>query len=118
MAERTERYVDTSALIAFLDRSDSHHPLFARLFAEPPPLLTSPLVIAEGHGWFLKRYDAQSPIFLPKKTGGCPWFRPINRWGAWAEACGAPPAWPPEGSYSGEARFHEARATALPRPRR
>jgi predicted nucleic acid-binding protein len=49
--------VDTSALIAFTDRSDSHHALFRRLFAEPPPLVTTPLVVAEGHGWFLKRYD-------------------------------------------------------------
>src|SRR5438132_12306334 len=57
MAKRTEAYVDTSALIAFADRSDSHHPLFRRLFAEPPDLVTTGLVIAEGHGWFLKRYD-------------------------------------------------------------
>jgi predicted nucleic acid-binding protein len=49
--------VDTSALIAFLDRSDSFHPLFRRLFAKPPALVTSTLVIAEGHGWFLRRYD-------------------------------------------------------------
>ena len=56
-ARRAEAYVDTSALIAFLDRSDSHHPLFRRLFSAPPPLLTTALVIAEGHGWFLKRYD-------------------------------------------------------------
>jgi predicted nucleic acid-binding protein len=58
MATRTEAYVDTSALIAFLDRSDSYHPLFRRLFASPPPLVTSALVIAEGHGWFLRRYDS------------------------------------------------------------
>ena len=57
MGGRTEAYVDTSALIAFLDRSDSYHELFARLFADPPPLITSPLVIAEGHAWFLRRYD-------------------------------------------------------------
>lgn len=55
--DTTPAYVDTSALIAFLDRSDSHHPLFRRLFAAPPSLVTSPLVIAEGHGWFLRRYD-------------------------------------------------------------
>jgi hypothetical protein len=30
MAQRTECYVDTSALIAFLDRSDSYHALFKR----------------------------------------------------------------------------------------
>jgi len=57
MARRPEAYVDTSALIAFADRSDSHHPLFRRLFADPPDLFTSTLVVAEGHGWFLKRYD-------------------------------------------------------------
>ncbi len=57
MATKTKAYVDTSAFIAFLDRSDTYHPLFRRLFAEPPPLITTPLVIAEGHGWFLKRYD-------------------------------------------------------------
>ena len=47
----------TSALIAFADRSDSHHALFRRLFGDPPSLFTTPLVVAEGHGWFLKRYD-------------------------------------------------------------
>ena len=57
MARRTEAYVDTSALIAFADRSDTYHPLFRRLFADPPSLITTTLVIAEGHGWFLKRYD-------------------------------------------------------------
>ncbi|MES2176699.1 MAG: PIN domain-containing protein [Gemmatimonadota bacterium] len=57
MARRTEAYVDTSALIAFCDRSDTHHPLFRRLFGDPPGLVTTTLVIAEGHGWFLKRYD-------------------------------------------------------------
>jgi predicted nucleic acid-binding protein len=54
--------VDTSALIAFLDRSDSHHSLFRRLFASPPPLVSSALVVAEGHGWFLRRYDARRAI--------------------------------------------------------
>jgi predicted nucleic acid-binding protein len=57
MARRTDAYVDTGAFIAFLDRSDTYHPLFASLFAKPPRLLTTPLVIAEGHGWFLKRFD-------------------------------------------------------------
>jgi predicted nucleic acid-binding protein len=61
MARKIERecYVDTSALIAFLDRSDSYHRLFHRLFSTPPPLAASSLVIAEGHGWFLRRYDAR-----------------------------------------------------------
>ncbi len=57
MARKTEAYVDTSALIAFADRSDTHHSLFRRLFADPPKLITTVLVVAEGHGWFLKRYD-------------------------------------------------------------
>jgi predicted nucleic acid-binding protein len=57
MARKAEAYVDTSALIAFADRSDSYHALFRRLFADPPALVTSALVVAEGHSWFLKRYD-------------------------------------------------------------
>ena len=57
MAARTSAYVDTSALIAFADRSDTYHPLFRRLFSAPPKLVTTPLVIAEGHAWFLRRYD-------------------------------------------------------------
>jgi predicted nucleic acid-binding protein len=57
MATRADAYVDTSALIAFADRSDSHHALFRRLFGDPPRLVTTTLVIAEGHGWFLRRYD-------------------------------------------------------------
>lgn len=57
MVRRTEAYIDTSGFIAFLDRSDTYHPLFRRLFADPPQLVTTTLVVAEGHGWFLKRYD-------------------------------------------------------------
>ena len=57
MATRTDAYVDTSALIAFVDRSDTFNPLFRRLFSAPPAALTTSLVIAEGHAWFLKRYD-------------------------------------------------------------
>lgn len=57
MAAKTDAYVDTSAFIAFVDRSDTYHSLFHRLFSEPPVLVTTPLVIAEGHAWFLRRYD-------------------------------------------------------------
>lgn len=57
MAKKTDAYVDTSALISFIDRSDTYHPLFRRLFSNPPPLVTTSLVIAEGHAWFLRRYD-------------------------------------------------------------
>jgi predicted nucleic acid-binding protein len=62
MARKTECYVDTSGFIAFLDKSDSYHALYRRLFAEPPPLVTSALVIAEGHGWFLRRYDRKRAV--------------------------------------------------------
>lgn len=34
-----------------------NHSTFKRLFSVPPPLVTSALVVAEGHGWFLRRYD-------------------------------------------------------------
>jgi predicted nucleic acid-binding protein len=57
MATRPEAYVDASALIAFADRSDTYHALFRRLFSAPPAIVTTTLVVAEGHGWFLKRYD-------------------------------------------------------------
>jgi len=57
MAKKTESYADTSAFIAFADKSDTHHALFKRLFSEPPALVTTTMVVAEGHGWFLKRYD-------------------------------------------------------------
>ena len=62
MGAKIDCYVDTSAFIAFLDRSDSFHALFLRLFAAPPSLCTSALVIAEGHGWFLRRYDQTRAI--------------------------------------------------------
>jgi predicted nucleic acid-binding protein len=59
MAPRIDAYVDTAAFISVLDRSDSYHPVFRRLFTSPPSLITSALVISEGHGWFLRRYDSQ-----------------------------------------------------------
>jgi predicted nucleic acid-binding protein len=62
MARKTECYADTSAWIAFLDRSDSYHGLFRKLFSDPPSLVTSALVVAEGHGWFLRRYDQQRAV--------------------------------------------------------
>lgn len=57
MGTKIDGYVDTSALIAFVDRSDTYHPLFRRLFSNPPALITTTLVVAEGHAWFLRRYD-------------------------------------------------------------
>ena len=62
MARKTDCYIDTAAFIAFLDKSDSYHPLFRRLFSDPPPLTTSTLVVAEGHGWFLRRYDQRRAL--------------------------------------------------------
>lgn len=74
MARRIESYVDTSALIAFLDRSDSFHSLFKRLFSDPPPLAASALVIAEGHGWFLRRYDQTRAVQFLNFIGALPAF--------------------------------------------
>jgi predicted nucleic acid-binding protein len=36
--------------------------LFRRLFASPPKLVTSPLVVAEGHAWFLRRFDSNRAL--------------------------------------------------------
>jgi predicted nucleic acid-binding protein len=81
MAQRTECYVDTSALIAFLDRSDSYHPIFRKLFSKPPALVTSALVVAEGHGWFLRRYDSQRAVQFLAFLDALPALR-ILRFGA------------------------------------
>ncbi len=62
MATNPKAYVDTSALIALVDRSDSYHSLFRQLFSRPPALVTTPLVIAEGHAWFLRRFDRQRAL--------------------------------------------------------
>lgn len=62
MGSRAEAYVDTSALIAFTDQSDTHHPLFRRLLADPPALVTTSLVVAEGHAWFLRRFDSPKAL--------------------------------------------------------
>ena len=64
IATRTEAYIDTPALVAFTDRSDSYHALFRRLFSQPPPLLTTTLVVAEGHEWFPRRYDRARALQL------------------------------------------------------
>ncbi|MDZ7801153.1 MAG: PIN domain-containing protein [Trueperaceae bacterium] len=63
MAARIDAYVDTSAFIAFMDISDSHHALFRRLFAAPPNVVvTSSLVVVEGHAWFLQRFDRERAL--------------------------------------------------------
>lgn len=49
--------MDTSAFISFADRSDDWHAVFRKLFAQPPSLVTTTLVVAEGHTWFLRRFD-------------------------------------------------------------
>jgi len=46
--------------------------LYRRLFAEPPPLVTSALVIAEGHGWFLRRYDQNRAVQFLAFVGTLP----------------------------------------------
>jgi hypothetical protein len=46
--------------------------LFKRLFASPPPLITSALAIAEGHGWFLRRYDRYRAVEFLAFTAALP----------------------------------------------
>jgi hypothetical protein len=62
------------ALIAFADRSDTCHPLFRRLSADPAHPLTSSLVIAEGHAWFLRRYDATRGLEFMAMIGEMPFL--------------------------------------------
>jgi predicted nucleic acid-binding protein len=58
MDARIDAYVDTSAFIAFVDASDTYHSTFRRLFAAPPrDVVTTSLVVTEGHAWFLRRFD-------------------------------------------------------------
>jgi predicted nucleic acid-binding protein len=65
MAEKTDRlpghieaYVDSGAFIAFFDKSDTWHALFAGLFARTKGLITTSLIVAETHGWFVRRFDS------------------------------------------------------------
>jgi len=53
-----EAHVDSGAFIAFFDKSDTWHARFASLFARTKALATTSLVIAETHGWFLRRFDS------------------------------------------------------------
>lgn len=49
-------FLDTGLFIAFLDRSDRHHPDAVELLANPPRRWYSSLaVISETYGWFLHR---------------------------------------------------------------
>jgi predicted nucleic acid-binding protein len=77
MAKKVEAYVDTSAFIAFVDQSDSFNPLFRRLFAEPPSLLTTSLVVAEGHAWFLKRYDRRRALGFLSMLEAMPFLKTL-----------------------------------------
>ena len=62
MVTKTKTYVDTSAFIAFLDKSDTYYNSYKILFGNPPPLITSGAVIIEGHAWFLRRYDTTKAL--------------------------------------------------------
>jgi predicted nucleic acid-binding protein len=62
MAAENKAYIDSSAFISFLDRSDKYHLQFVRYFSDPPKLVTTPLVISETHAWFLKRYDREKAL--------------------------------------------------------
>jgi predicted nucleic acid-binding protein len=49
-------FLDSGIFIAFLDRSDRHHPVAVRLFADAPRRwYTSLAVVSETYGWFLHR---------------------------------------------------------------
>lgn len=49
-------FLDSGILIAFIDRSDRHHPVALRLFGEPPRRwYTSLAVVSESFSWFLHR---------------------------------------------------------------
>jgi predicted nucleic acid-binding protein len=49
-------FCDSGIFIAFLDRSDRHHPAAVHLFSNPPRRwFTSLAVVAETYGWFLHR---------------------------------------------------------------
>ncbi len=54
-------YLDSGIFIAFLDRSDRWHPEARALFASPPRMwATSLLVVGETHGWFLHRMGEEA----------------------------------------------------------
>jgi predicted nucleic acid-binding protein len=54
-------FLDTGIFIAFLDRSDQHHRVAARLFASPPRRwVTSLAVVSESYGWFLHRLGEEA----------------------------------------------------------
>ena len=54
-------FLDTGIFIAFLDRSDRHHPAAVRLFSDPPRRwLSSLAVVAETYGWFLHRLGEEA----------------------------------------------------------
>jgi len=49
-------FLDSGIFIAFLDRSDRHHPEARRLFSDlPRRWYTSLAVVSETYGWFLHR---------------------------------------------------------------
>lgn len=54
-------FLDSGILIAFLDRSDRHHAVARRLFADPPRRwATSLAVVSETYGWFLHRLGEEA----------------------------------------------------------
>jgi predicted nucleic acid-binding protein len=54
-------FLDSGIFIAFLDRSDRHHAVARRLFADPPRRwATSLAVVSETYGWFLHRLGEEA----------------------------------------------------------
>lgn len=72
-------YLDTSAFIALSDRSDTHHALFRRLFAQPPAdAATTTHVIAEGQAWFLRRYDSVRALQFMAMVGSMSFLKIVD----------------------------------------
>jgi len=62
MESRGELYLDTSALIAALDRTDSYHSKYKRLCEQRPSLAASALVIVEAYAWFMRRHGQNKAL--------------------------------------------------------
>lgn len=54
----TNVFLDTGIFVAWLVRADSAHEVADKLFANPPPKMTTSLaVVSEAYSWFLHRFD-------------------------------------------------------------
>jgi predicted nucleic acid-binding protein len=69
-------FLDSGIFIAFLDRSDRHHPAALRLFADPPRRwYTSLAIVSETYGWFLHRLGEDAARTFRLALGELPRLR-------------------------------------------